>query len=517
MELIAYFWEQEDAESVAAQLDGTVRRERFQGEDDDEDHPWVVVLGAVDREALDALLAEYDGWLETAVAEPVAAPPPPLPSGPKRFKKGVNPSAGAWRGPAMQTTPLRWEADVVIVGGAVGGASTAHALATLGVSSIVLERTATFPELNRGDILQPLSLGLLEKWGVLPHVKAMGGYDVVASGFYHRVHGFLGEWGFADLDMPHPHQTVLRHTNLHRALYAAFASHGELVSVQRGAQVSSLLFDDSGMRARGVAGRIGGVPFEAVGKVVVAADGPASRIRKAIGIGYDQRHTYDHAYLMPTCPRPNVPELEHRNMRYVGADGLTMLIPLDGGREVRVPFQIPLAEETYWRALEPQELWQRMVERAPVLGSVPGLIEGGMHIYRIHLGHAERYVKANVCLVGDAAHVVPPTLGQGMFMAMLDADILAAVIRRGLDDGDLVGGLQLYDELRRPANEIVLAASHEQTLVQTAIGPEVDAHVLRDFAWLSDPVQRRAAAERISGMLNKTAEQLGILSGGVRQ
>jgi hypothetical protein len=86
MELIAYFWEQEDASTVAARLGGTVRRERFHGEDDDEDHPWVVVLTDVDRAALDALVAEHDGWLETPTAEPVAAPPP-LPSGPKRFKK----------------------------------------------------------------------------------------------------------------------------------------------------------------------------------------------------------------------------------------------------------------------------------------------------------------------------------------------------------------------------------------------------------------------------------------------
>ncbi|MFB6726717.1 hypothetical protein ACFCV3_41490 [Kribbella sp. NPDC056345] len=91
MELIAYFWEQEDASSVAAQLDGVVRRERFHGEDDDEDHPWVVVLGAgVDRSALDALLAAHDGWLEDAWLEaasegPVASPPP-LPSEPQRFK-----------------------------------------------------------------------------------------------------------------------------------------------------------------------------------------------------------------------------------------------------------------------------------------------------------------------------------------------------------------------------------------------------------------------------------------------
>jgi hypothetical protein len=86
MELIAYFWEQENAEAVAERLDGQVRRGRFHGEDDDEDHPWVVVLRDVDRAEVDEILAEYDGWLETAAVDEPAAPPP-LPTAPQRFKK----------------------------------------------------------------------------------------------------------------------------------------------------------------------------------------------------------------------------------------------------------------------------------------------------------------------------------------------------------------------------------------------------------------------------------------------
>jgi hypothetical protein len=86
MELIAYFWEQEDAAVVADLLDGEVRRGRFHGEDDDEDHPWMVVLRNVDQALVDELLSEHDGWIETD-ANDTPATAPPLPDAPKRFKK----------------------------------------------------------------------------------------------------------------------------------------------------------------------------------------------------------------------------------------------------------------------------------------------------------------------------------------------------------------------------------------------------------------------------------------------
>ncbi|GAB2612038.1 hypothetical protein [Kribbella endophytica] len=80
---IAYFWERDDAEAVAERLGGELRRERFHGEDDDEDHPWVVVLPA---DADTDLVDEYGGWLEPAVEQP-APEPPPLPTAPQRLKK----------------------------------------------------------------------------------------------------------------------------------------------------------------------------------------------------------------------------------------------------------------------------------------------------------------------------------------------------------------------------------------------------------------------------------------------
>jgi hypothetical protein len=96
--MIACFWEREDAAAVADRLGGVVRRGRFHGEDDDEDHPWIVVLTEPDRRLLDELLTDHDGWLEdeggilggvapASSARRVEVAPVPLPTEPKRFKR----------------------------------------------------------------------------------------------------------------------------------------------------------------------------------------------------------------------------------------------------------------------------------------------------------------------------------------------------------------------------------------------------------------------------------------------
>ena len=84
------FFDEDDARAVAAQLtrDGWevgVGRERYQGEDDDEDHPWAVVTDAPEL-VLDLLVDEYDGWLDVPERW-VARPPLDLPTQPRRLKR----------------------------------------------------------------------------------------------------------------------------------------------------------------------------------------------------------------------------------------------------------------------------------------------------------------------------------------------------------------------------------------------------------------------------------------------
>lgn len=98
----AVFYTEDDARAVAERLvsegfTADVARERFAGEDDDEDHAWAVVTHAP-RLMLVNLLEEYDGWLDIedpaemriddTDTPPVVRRPQPLdlPQSPTRIK-----------------------------------------------------------------------------------------------------------------------------------------------------------------------------------------------------------------------------------------------------------------------------------------------------------------------------------------------------------------------------------------------------------------------------------------------
>ncbi len=63
-------------------------------------------------------------------------------------------------------------ADVVIVGGGIGGGALAKCLSDAGVSVVVLERTLEYADVVRGEWIAP--------WGVA-ETRAVGVYRVVSA------------------------------------------------------------------------------------------------------------------------------------------------------------------------------------------------------------------------------------------------------------------------------------------------------------------------------------------------
>ena len=93
------FFDEDVARAVARRLESdgyaaSVVREKFAGEDDDEDHPWAVLTDAPEFQ-FEMLVDEHDGWLEADSApEQTVLPLPPLdlPSAPRR--PGLETGAG---------------------------------------------------------------------------------------------------------------------------------------------------------------------------------------------------------------------------------------------------------------------------------------------------------------------------------------------------------------------------------------------------------------------------------------
>ena len=92
MTVRAMLYEEDQARLVADRLrtggfEVTVERERFAGEDDDEDHPWTVLTDAPPW-MVEVLVEEHDGWVDDAPADtpPTPVAPLDLPAAPRRVK-----------------------------------------------------------------------------------------------------------------------------------------------------------------------------------------------------------------------------------------------------------------------------------------------------------------------------------------------------------------------------------------------------------------------------------------------
>jgi hypothetical protein len=86
----AVFFDEEHARAATEELrrngfEAGCRREPFAGEDDDEDHPWLVRSDAPEA-LLELLVERYDGWLEPE-ATPRPVTPLVLPDAPRRIER----------------------------------------------------------------------------------------------------------------------------------------------------------------------------------------------------------------------------------------------------------------------------------------------------------------------------------------------------------------------------------------------------------------------------------------------
>ncbi|MBB6251815.1 FAD-dependent oxidoreductase [Nitrospirillum iridis] len=340
----------------------------------------------------------------------------------------------------------RFDTDILIVGAGAAGLTLALDLARRGVDFQLVEKNLSpFPG-SRGKGLQPRSLEVFEDLGVLADLQAVGGpYPTVvtydgAQAVRTQVHDAVAPTPAEPYGSPlmvpqfqteavlRRHLAVLGHT-------PAFAS--ELVA-----------FDQD---ADGVTARLRTTEGEATvrARYLIGTDGGRSFVRHALDIGFPGE-TQPFRAIIGDMP---IAGLDFGAWhRWYTPDALLALCPLAGTTLFQVVAQV--TDEVTPTLDLVQDIVRTRSGRDDLVVGEPTWLS----TLRVNLRLADRYRVGRVFIAGDAAHVHPPTGGQGLNTSVQDAYNLGwklAAVLKGAPDSLL----DSYEAERRPIAAHVLGLS----------------------------------------------------------
>lgn len=385
-----------------------------------------------------------------------------------------------------------FEADVLICGAGAAGLTLAIELARRGVSFRLIDKTREpFPG-SRGKGIQPRTQEVFEDLGILDKV-------VAAGGVYPRMREYRDDGSFMEKDFGERAQATPAEPYHIPLMIPQFLTEkimrDRLVElggwVEFGSELTAFKQDGRGVTAH-VSGS-GGAETVRV-RYLIGADGGRSFVRHALGIAFPGKTLGVRAIVADVALTGLSPDVWWQ-FNTGDMQRMVAICPLRGTDLFQL--QAPVSPDGD-ADLSAKGLEKLIVERT-------GRSEVKVHdvswasAYAMNARLADEYRIDRVFLVGDAAHIHPPTGGQGLNTSVQDAYNLgwklAAVIRGAGDEL-----LDTYEAERRPVAEEVLGLSSR--LLEAGKRGDVrrgrEVHQL-DIGYLQSPLAFRAAS-RNSGL-----------------
>jgi len=378
--------------------------------------------------------------------------------------------------------------DAVVAGGGTAGAAVAAALAGLGWEVVLVEPGLDSTKRLSGELIHPPGVNDLAELGLLqtpvpPGAAPVAGFAVVPDA---KAAAYLLPYG----DIPGVARTgfAMDHARLTSWLLTAAVRPGVIPWL--GARVTGLELDHRDFAVVTVTGPTGECRIRA--RLVVAADGSTSPLRRLAGIGHTRlRLSHMTGYLLHDV---QVPHPSYGNV-FLGGPAPTLAYAI-GNDCVRVMFDVP--DNPLGLAAPHRD---------------PGYLAALPSPFREHVEHAiehqprlvcanysvvpETVVRGRLVLVGDAAGCCHPLTATGLSVSTRDAVRLARSLRDS--GGDVLKATHRYAELRGGPQLTRVALA--EALYQAFAARTPEMRLLRDGIlrfWARSPRGRAASMALLS-------------------
>jgi 2-polyprenyl-6-methoxyphenol hydroxylase-like FAD-dependent oxidoreductase len=358
-------------------------------------------------------------------------------------------------------------ADILVIGAGPVGLTLAGELARHGIRCRIIDKLSEPLPYCRAIGVTPRTLEVWEGMGV---VREMIDAGLWLEGRRSVIQGRAPEDAYETFpDLPFG-ALGLPQYETERVLTEHLVRFG--VSVERGVTLTTLTEDTGGVTVQ--LGRGDGSAEMVTARYVIGCDGAHSAVRHALGINFEgdafpMRFMLGDVHIDWDLPRG----MTFRSVRPVegGAPDIFIAIPLPEPGRYRVSTLAPVA----FAGAGGTDHGVQSEARGPTLGEIQAVADKLLadqprlsdlrwsSIFRISMRLAERYRHGHVFIAGDAAHIHPPTGGQGMNTGIQDAYNLAWKMALVLHGAAPEALLDSYEAERRPVGAEVVARTRAAT------------------------------------------------------